>query len=90
MKKGKVLITTEFRGVFFGEIVDAKNLPAEITLKNVRNCIYWTDCGGFLGLALSGPNKSCKIGAMVPELTLYKITSVSPVTDEAAEAWEKL
>ncbi len=84
-----VLVTTEFRGVFFGFIKEDKKLPAEITLKNARNCIYWTECGGFLGLASEGPNKSCRIGALVSELTLYKVTSVTPVTDKAVAAWEK-
>lgn len=87
-----VLVTTEFRGVFFGYVKNAKDdgSPEAIKLFNVRNCIYWSsDCGGFLGLAANGPTKSCKIGTQVPELTLYKITSVSPVTDKAVEAWEK-
>ena len=85
-----VLITTEFRGVFFGFIKNGKELPKEITLTNVRNCIYWSsDCGGFLGLASIGPTKSCKIGALVPEVTLYKITSVTPVTDKAVKAWQE-
>lgn len=83
-----VLITTEFRGVFFGYVTNDKKLPAEITLKNAKNCIYW-DKNGFLNLAANGPSKDCRIGTQVPELTLYKITSVSPVTDKAVEAWEK-
>lgn len=84
-----VLVTTEFRGVFFGFVVNDKKLPDEVILKNVRNCIYWSsDCGGFLGLAANGPTKDCKIGTQVPELTLYKITSISPVTDKAVKAWE--
>ena len=86
-----VLVTTEFRGVFFGyaNAAGSKNLPSEIALENARNCIFWSsDCGGFLGLAANGPTKSCKIGTMVPKLTLYKITSVTTVTDKAANAWE--
>ena len=87
--KKPVLITTEFRGVFFGYIKKDKKLPKEITLTNVRNCISWTnDCGGFLGLAASGPTKDCRIGKQVPEVTLYKVTSVTPVKPGAAEAWE--
>lgn len=88
-KKGQaVLCTTEFRGVFFGNVKDDKNLPDEITLTNVRNCIYWSsDCNGFLGLASAGPTSGCKIGAQVPELRLFKVTSVSPVSDEAAKKW---
>lgn len=88
MKNKAVLVTTEFRGVFFGYVKEDKKLPAEITLTNVRNCIYWSsDCGGFLGLAAGGPTSSCKIGTRVDELRLFKITSVTPVTDEAAKKW---
>ena len=88
MKNKAVLVTTEFRGVFFGYVKDDKNLPDEITLTQVRNCIYWSsDCGGFLGLASGGPTSGCKIGVRVPELRLFKVTSVSPVSDEAEKKW---
>lgn len=86
MKNKAVLVTTEFRGVFFGYVKDDKHLPDEITLTDVRNCIYWSsDCGGFLGLATTGPTSQCKIGTKVDELRLFKVTSISPVTDEAAK-----
>jgi hypothetical protein len=88
VKNKAVLVTTEFRGVFFGYVKDDKNLPDEITLTNVRNCIYWTSSiGGFLGLASKGPDSNCKIGTLVEELRLFKVTSVSPVSDEAAKKW---
>ena len=88
MKNKAVLVTTEFRGVFFGYVKDEKHLPDEITLTNVKNCIYWSsDVGGFLGLAANGPTSGCKIGVQVPELRIFKITSVTPVTDEAAKKW---
>lgn len=86
-----VLVTTQYRGVFFGYLNGEPNkLPAEVSLKNVRNCIYWSsDCGGFLGLAANGPTQGCRIGMMVPELTLFGVTSISPVTDKAAKTWDK-
>ena len=88
MENKAVLVTTEFRGVFFGYVKDDQNLPGEITLTNVRNCIYWSaDCGGFLGLAAGGPTSQCKIGTQVPELRLFKVTSVTPVSNEAAKKW---
>ena len=91
MKKGQaVLVTTEFRGVFFGHLVSDEKLPDEITLSNARNCIYWSsDVGGFLGLASNGPTSGCKIGVEVPELRLFKVTSVSTVCDEAAKKWSR-
>lgn len=82
-----VLVTTAHRGVFFGNLI-GKGAKEELTLKNARNCIYWaSDCGGFLGLASNGPTKDCRIGALVSEITLYDITSVTPVTDKSAKAW---
>ncbi len=35
-----VLVTTNYRGVFFGYIKNDKKLPNEITLTGVRNCLY--------------------------------------------------
>lgn len=90
MKDKAVLVTTEFRGVFFGYVEDDKHLPEKVTLSKVRNCIYWSsDVGGFLGLAADGPSKDCKIGTEVPEVTLWKVTSVTPVSDEAAKKWSR-
>lgn len=88
MDEKAVLVTTEFRGVFFGYVKDDKDLPEKITLTNVRNCIYWSsDVNGFLGLASKGPSSSCRIGAEVPEVTLWKITSVTPVSNDAQKKW---
>lgn len=85
-----VLVTTEHRGVFFGMVKSDERLPAEITLAKARNCIYWSaDVGGFLGLAAVGPNKSCRIGKQVDELRIFKVTSVTPVSEAAARAWEQ-
>jgi hypothetical protein len=90
MAKAKaVLVTTEFRGVFFGYVKDDENVPAEITLTGARNCIYWSaDIGGFLGLSTKGPNKDCRIGPAVSAITLYKVTSVTDVEPAAVKAWE--
>lgn len=88
MKSKAVLVTTEFRGVFFGYVKDDKKTPDQITIEKARNCIYWHESvGGFLGLASAGPNDKCRIGAQVPELTLYKVTSVTPVSPEAEKKW---
>ena len=85
-----VVVTTEFKGIFYGEVKDDKNLPEEITLTNVRNCIYWSsDCGGFLGLLSKGPTPECRIGTKTEQLTLYKITSWGPVSEEASKKWKQ-
>lgn len=83
-----VLVTTEFRGVFFGYAEETNG--DQITLTNARNCIYWPSTnGGFGGLASEGPAKGARIGAVVGKLDLRKVTSVAEVSDAAVIAWEK-
>ncbi len=58
-------------------------------LRAARCCVYWSaDLRGFMGLASSGPNASCKIGPAA-DIELRDITSVVEITSAAALAWEK-
>ena len=82
-----VLVTTEYRGVFFGYASDTSG--DVITLTNARNCIYWpSGNGGFGGLASEGPATGSRIGAKVSQIELRKITAVAEVTPVAVEKWE--
>ena len=82
-----VLVTTEYRGVFFGYADETSG--DNITLTKARNCIYWPSSqGGFMGLAQDGPAKGARIGATVEKIDLRKITSVIEVTPSAAAKWE--
>ncbi len=84
-KERPVIVTTEYRGVFFGYAVTTDG--DVINLKRSRNCIRWSaDLRGFAGLASMGPNSSCKIGPSV-DIELRKITSVIEVTPEAEAKW---
>ena len=84
-----VVVTTEFRGVFFGYVKDDKNFPETMTLTGVRNCIYWeSSVGGVFGLAATGPSSGSRIGQRVDEMTICKITSLTPCDDTAVKAWE--
>ncbi len=82
-----VMVTTEYRGVFFGY---AKKTSGDtIRLERARNCVYWSsDCKGFMGLASTGPTSSCRIGPPCT-IELRKITAVLEVAPEAVAAWEK-
>lgn len=83
-----VIVTTEFRGVFFGYATDTSG--DMIRLKNARNCIYWSSrTGGFMGLASKGPGAGSRIGERVGQIELRKVTSVVEVSADAAAAWEK-
>lgn len=82
-----VLVTTEYRGVFFGYASDTSG--DTITLKRARNCIYWpSGNGGFGGLAAEGPAKGARIGARIESIDLRKITAVAEVSHSAVEKWE--
>lgn len=86
MKQRAVLVTTAHRGVFFGYAT--KTDGETIKLSKARMCIHWTaDLRGFMGLAASGPNNSCRIGPAA-DIELRDITSVTEVSPEATKAWE--
>lgn len=81
-----VMVTTAHRGVFFGY---ATETDGEIVkLKRARLCLYWSsDVKGFMGLAATGPTKSCRIGPPA-DIDLRSITAVAAVTPEAMAKWE--
>jgi hypothetical protein len=84
-----VLVTTEYRGVFFGYAEETSG--DNITLTNARNCIYWSSAqGGFMGLAVEGPAKGSRIGAKVEKIDLRKVTSVTEVSEAARVKWEEV
>lgn len=82
-----VMVTTAHRGVFFGY---ADSTDGEtITLRRARLCVYWSaDVKGFMGLAATGPSRTCRIGPPA-DITLRAITAVVEVTSSAAKAWEE-
>ena len=83
-----VVVTTEFRGVFFGLVGDDADLSAPtLKLEGARNAIYWAGKRGFLGLAAHGPEDESRIGSPAPSLILHKITSVAECTKTAAKKW---
>lgn len=85
-KERAVLVTTEFRGVFFGYATDTSG--DVIKLRGARNCIYWDNkTGGFVGLAEFGPGAGCRIGARA-DVDMRKITCVAEMTPAAVQAWE--
>lgn len=93
-----VLVTTDSdrRGVFAGEVPDDFDFGGAIesgvvALTNMRNCIYWSrSVGGVFGLAQTGPDENCKIGAKVESFSyLNGVTFIAELTAAARDAWEK-
>lgn len=85
-KERAVIITTEYRGVFFGYTTDTTG--DIVHLKRARLCVYWSaDVKGFMGLAANGPSESCRIGPPA-DIEVRKVTSVLELTPEAISKWE--
>lgn len=81
-----VIVTTEYRGVFFGYTTKTDCDP--IFLKRARLCVYWSaDVKGFMGLAANGPSEGCRIGPPA-DIELRKVTAVLELTPEAVKKWE--
>ncbi len=81
-----VIVTTEYRGVFFGYASDTSK--DVIQLKKARMAIYWGTTKGIMQLAETGPTPSSKISARA-DLELRKVTAVFEVQPEAVDKWEK-
>lgn len=85
--KKAVIVTTQFRGVFFGWLAD-EDRGERFKLVGARNVIYWSaDVVGFLGLAANGPTSGCKIGPAA-DIELFGVTSITDVSDRALVAWQ--
>lgn len=81
------LVTTVHRGVFAGRVLAVDGTT--VTLADARCAIYWSEAmKGVWGLAATGPDKGCRIGAAVPELMLHSVTGMAPCTDAAVAAWQ--
>ena len=82
-----ILVTTQYRGVFFG-YTDAAPVDGALAIKRARNCVYWPpETKGFLGLASQGPMNGARVGPAA-DITLYGITCVAVCTPESVARWE--
>jgi hypothetical protein len=85
----KVVVTTEYRGVFFGALTAYDINARTATLASCRNCVYWPSTNhGFVGLAIDGPLSGSRVGPAAESMDLVGITSMTPCADAAATRWE--
>lgn len=87
-KKIFAVVTTEYKGVFFGEVNAADVSKSTVRVEKAQMAVYWSsDCKGIMGLAAVGPTQGCKIGPVVPAITLQKVTAVMEASADAEKAW---
>lgn len=85
-----VLITTQHRGVFAGQLDDDQDLSSKaMPLKNARMAIYWGTTKGLIELCETGPTNKSKISAPADIPMLHDITAIFAITDKAMEQWKK-
>ena len=85
-----VVITTEYRGVFFGYLPESADYTAK-TLEptQVRMCVYWPQQQhGVVTLASTGPVDGSRVTPAAPSILLHGVTAVMECTPEAVKAWE--
>jgi len=86
----QVLITTQHRGVFAGEIPDDQDLTAKaMPLKNAKMAIYWGTTRGVMQLCDTGPTTSSKISQPADIPMLHDITAIFAISEKAWEKWQK-
>lgn len=86
----RVLVTTQHRGVFAGEIDDDQDLSVKaMPLKNARMAIKFGTTRGLMQLAETGPTALSKISAPADIPMLHDVTAIFAITDEAWAAWTR-
>lgn len=84
-----VLVTTEYRGVFAGEVPDDQDLAARaMPLANARMAIYWGTTKGVMQLAETGPTTKSRISAPADIPMLHGITAIFAITPRAWAQWQ--
>ena len=86
MDKQFVLVATEYRMVYAG-FLERHDDDRSVVLSRAKCAIYWNTTKGLQELAKDGPNSGSRIGSEAESITLYGVTSISHVSDEAREKW---
>lgn len=84
-KEQALVVTTEWRGVFFGYGIPTKERIIE--LRDCRMCVYWPEqVKGMLGLT-NGSLNGCRISPPSPLVLLHGVTGVWLVSKETEKEW---
>lgn len=87
LRNRNVIITTSFRGVYYGRLTWLRG--NECVLEDARMVIRWGTSNGVDQLAATGPTDRSKLGAKVPSVRLFGLTSIALATEDAEAAWAK-
>lgn len=88
-KTRPVIITTERRGVFHGQLESYEEATRRAVLTDAVMAIYWGTTQGLFQLAATGPTDSSKISSVAPRIELELVECVIDVSEEAEAAWTR-
>lgn len=88
-QQNPVLITTEFKGIFQGDLKSFDPASKTAVLTQARCCLKFWNGKGFVGLVVGGPDRNCKVTGAAPEMTLFGVTAMLKCTPESVLAWQK-
>ena len=84
-----VLVTTQHRGVFAGQVADDQDLSARsMPITGARMAIRFGTTKGVMQLAETGPTSQSLISAAADIPMLHGITALFSITDEAWAKWQ--
>ena len=86
----QVIITTERRGVFFGDLVSYDPSTRVGVLDNVVMAMRYGTTKGLLELADTGPTSASKLSATAPRIRLELCECVIDVSEKAGKAWNRV
>lgn len=84
-----VVVTTEWRGVFFGRVASDADLTSRVLrLRGARMAIYWPSrCRGIVGLAAIGPLDGSRVSPPADTI-IHGITAIMVASAAATAAWD--
>jgi hypothetical protein len=90
MERQQYMVRTDRAGVFAGEMVERDG--THIVMRNARRIWYWSGAASLSQLATEGTSNpsACKFPAPVPEIELFGVIEIIPMSDRAAESIGKV
>lgn len=85
-----LVITTEWKGVFFGYGELPTNDSRKISLRDCRMCVSWdSSVKGMPGLVSGQKLSGCRISPPAPKVLLYGVTGIFELSEKAEKEWLK-
>ena len=89
-KKRMVIISTERRGVFCGDLESYDPATRRAVLTDARMAIHWGTTRGLFQLAQTGPTNMSKISLPAPRIELELCECLIDVAGDAEAAWRRV